>query len=44
LRSSQLNEQVDIVTGSARAATLRAAMSNSFAFGGSNVALVTTLA
>lgn len=44
VRSSQLNEQVDIVTGSARAATLRAAMSNSFAFGGSNVALVTTLA
>lgn len=44
VRTSQLSEQVDIVTGSARAATLRAAMSNSFAFGGSNVALIATLA
>lgn len=40
VRTSQLSELVDIVTGTARAATLRAAMSNSFAFGGSNVALV----
>jgi len=40
VRASRLGEQVDLVTGSARPATLRAAMSNSFAFGGSNVALV----
>ena len=43
VRTSQLSEQVDLITGTARNATLRAAMSNSFAFGGSNVALVTTL-
>jgi len=43
VRTSQLSEQVDLVTGTARSAALRAAMSNSFAFGGSNVALVTTL-
>ena len=43
VRSSQLGEQVDLVTGTARPATLRAAMSNSFAFGGSNVALIARL-
>jgi 3-oxoacyl-(acyl-carrier-protein) synthase len=40
VRSSQLSEQVDLVTGAARSAKPRAAMSNSFAFGGSNVALI----
>jgi len=40
VRTSQLSEAVDLITGAARAATLRAAMSNSFAFGGSNVALI----
>ncbi|CAM3979918.1 beta-ketoacyl-[acyl-carrier-protein] synthase family protein [Roseateles saccharophilus] len=44
VRTSQLSEQVDLVTGEARSAKIRAAMSNSFAFGGSNVALITTLA
>ena len=44
VRTSQLSEQVDIVTGTARAAPLRAAMSNSFAFGGSNVALIVSAA
>ncbi len=44
VRTSQLSEQVDLVTGTARAAVLRAAMSNSFAFGGSNVALVVSAA
>jgi 3-oxoacyl-(acyl-carrier-protein) synthase len=43
VRASSLSEQVDLVTGGARAATLRAAMSNSFAFGGSNVALIARL-
>ena len=43
VRSSQLGDQVDLVTGAARPATLRAAMSNSFAFGGSNVALIARL-
>jgi 3-oxoacyl-(acyl-carrier-protein) synthase len=42
VRQSQLAEQVDLITGSSRAVPLRAAMSNSFAFGGSNVALVIT--
>lgn len=36
--------QVDLITGDARATAARAAMSNSFAFGGSNVSLITTLA
>jgi 3-oxoacyl-(acyl-carrier-protein) synthase len=44
VRGSALAERVDLITGSARAASLQAAMSNSFAFGGSNVALVVTLA
>lgn len=44
LRSSALSERLDLITGEARAARLRAAMSNSFAFGGSNVALVVTQA
>jgi 3-oxoacyl-(acyl-carrier-protein) synthase len=44
VRSSQLAEQVDLVTGEARATPLRAAMSNSFAFGGSNVALIVSAA
>jgi 3-oxoacyl-(acyl-carrier-protein) synthase len=43
VRTSQLSEQIDLITGAARPASLRAAMSNSFAFGGSNVALVTSL-
>ena len=42
IRTSALTAQVDLVTGSARATQARAAMSNSFAFGGSNVALVVT--
>ena len=44
VRSSALTAQVDLVTGPARTARPRAAMSNSFAFGGSNVALVVTQA
>jgi 3-oxoacyl-(acyl-carrier-protein) synthase len=44
VRTSQLSAQVDLVTGEARATSLRAAMSNSFAFGGSNVALIVTAA
>lgn len=40
VRSSALAGQVDLVTGTSRATQARAAMSNSFAFGGSNVALV----
>lgn len=44
VRSSRLAEQIDLITGPARPAALRAAMSNSFAFGGSNVALVVTQA
>jgi 3-oxoacyl-(acyl-carrier-protein) synthase len=43
VRASGLSEQVDLVTGGARPAALRAAMSNSFAFGGSNVALIARL-
>lgn len=43
VRASSLGEQVDLVTGGARPATVRAAMSNSFAFGGSNVALIARL-
>ena len=43
-RSSALAARVDLITGGARDSRLRlrAAMSNSFAFGGSNVALVVT--
>lgn len=44
VRTSQLSEQVDLVIGGARASRLRAAMSNSFAFGGSNVALIVSAA
>jgi 3-oxoacyl-(acyl-carrier-protein) synthase len=44
VRQSQLAEQVDLITGGSRAVPLRAAMSNSFAFGGSNVALVVAAA
>ena len=44
VRASALAGQIDLVTGTARAAPARAAMSNSFAFGGSNVALVVTQA
>lgn len=44
VRSSQLTERIDLVTGAARAAPLRAAISNSFAFGGSNATLVVTRA
>ncbi len=40
VRASRLSEQVDLITGEARVSTARAAMSNSFAFGGSNVCLV----
>jgi len=40
VRNSQLSAQVDLITGGARPSSLRAAMSNSFAFGGSNVALI----
>ncbi len=40
VRTSQLSSQVDLITGGARPVALQAAMSNSFAFGGSNVALV----
>lgn len=43
VRSSALAAQVDLVTGEARATRARAAMSNSFAFGGSNVALIASL-
>lgn len=42
VRSSRLHGQVDLITGAARDSNARAAMSNSFAFGGSNVALVVT--
>jgi len=42
VRTSALTTQADIITGEARATRLRAAMSNSFAFGGSNVTLVVT--
>lgn len=44
VRHSALAEQLDLITGEARGAGVRAAMSNSFAFGGSNVALVITSA
>lgn len=44
VRTSQLAAQVDLITGEARPTRVRAAMSNSFAFGGSNVALVVTTA
>ncbi len=44
MRSSQLSTQVDLITGEARTTPLRAAMSNSFAFGGSNVTLVVSTA
>ena len=40
VRASRLAAQVDLITGEARASAAKAAMSNSFAFGGSNVALV----
>jgi len=40
VRTSALADQMDLVMGEARAAEPRAAMSNSFAFGGSNVALI----
>lgn len=40
VRTSRLSEQLDLLTDGARPARVRAAMSNSFAFGGSNVALV----
>ena len=40
VRTSRLGERIDLVTGAARAARPKAAMSNSFAFGGSNVSLV----
>lgn len=40
VRTSALADHVDLVTGEARPARPRAAMSNSFAFGGSNVALI----
>ena len=42
VRASSLGSQIDLVTGAARHSSARAAMSNSFAFGGSNVALVVT--
>lgn len=42
VRASSLRSQIDLVTGAARHSSARAAMSNSFAFGGSNVALVVT--
>ncbi|HEY1129702.1 MAG TPA: beta-ketoacyl-[acyl-carrier-protein] synthase family protein, partial [Roseateles sp.] len=44
VRTSALSDQADIIIGEARATPLRAAMSNSFAFGGSNVALIVTTA
>jgi len=44
VRTSQLSAQVDLVTDGARDARPRAAMSNSFAFGGSNVALIVSAA
>jgi len=44
VRASALAGQLDLITGEARATQARAAMSNSFAFGGSNVALVVTQA
>lgn len=40
VRTSRLSAQVDLITQDARAVQVRAAMSNSFAFGGSNVALI----
>lgn len=40
VRSSALAGRIDLVGSEARATPLRAAMSNSFAFGGSNVALI----
>lgn len=43
VRHSALAAQADVIVGEARATTARAAMSNSFAFGGSNVALVAAL-
>lgn len=44
VHDSPLAAQLDLITDGARPATLRAAMSNSFAFGGSNVSLVVTAA
>ncbi|PZP32468.1 MAG: beta-ketoacyl-[acyl-carrier-protein] synthase family protein [Roseateles depolymerans] len=44
VRSSALDAQVDLITGGPRETRARAAMSNSFAFGGSNVALIVTTA
>jgi 3-oxoacyl-(acyl-carrier-protein) synthase len=44
VRTSALAAQADVIVGEARPTTARAAMSNSFAFGGSNVALIATLA
>ena len=43
VRTSALAGQIDLITGEARATAARAAMSNSFAFGGSNVALIAVL-
>lgn len=40
VRTCQLSDQVDLVCGESRSTKLNAAMSNSFAFGGSNVALI----
>lgn len=40
VRSSALLSQLDLVLGAARPAALRAALSNSFAFGGSNACLL----
>lgn len=42
VRASALTAQVDLITGGPRETRARAAMSNSFAFGGSNVALIVT--
>lgn len=39
VRSSRLAEQLDLIQGEARPSRARAALSNSFAFGGSNVTL-----
>ena len=44
VRASRLAAQIDLVTGEARASAASAAMSNSFAFGGSNVTLVVAAA
>lgn len=44
VRVSQLSSQVDLITDQPRETQARAAMSNSFAFGGSNVSLIVTKA